>query len=259
MTPRTRPPRPAPPRALFEPLLPTRRAAAAAARAANRGTLRLFLDTASTLQWDAWAGSGLFYGYTTNPSILLRDGVRGCDVKTAAALWSAAQAVGAQELQVQAWGATSAKLIATGMALAGVDDRIVVKVPATRPGLEAAAKLKDAGVRVTLTAVYQPAQAVVGAAIGVDYIAPYLGRITDSGRDGIAEVAAMQATLENVDSRTRLLVASVRTAADVVALTNVGVNTFTLSPAAAQALVASADTDDAAAAFEDAAAQLGAE
>ena len=191
------------------------------------------------------------------------------------------------QLQIQAWGASSAKLLSTGLALAALDDRVVVKVPATRAGLEAAARLKDAGARVTLTAVYEPAQALVGAAVGCEYVAPYLGRITDGGekmggaggpfffvsvslnppfsplffpgRDGLAEVASMQAALESVGSATRLLVASIRSARDVVSLAAAGVTTFTLSPDVAAALVASSDTDAAASAFEDAAAQLGAE
>ena len=233
--------------------------AAAAARALNRGALRLYLDSASPLVWDAWAPTGMVYGLTTNPAILLKDGARGCDARTGAALWRAAKAAGARELQLQATGTSAARLLSTGLALAAIDDAaIVVKVPATRAGCEAAAKLKDAGARVTLTAIYTASQALVGAAIGVDYVAPYLGRINDSGRDGLAEVAAMQAALETFESSTRVLVASVRAPTDVVALAGAGVTTFTLSPDVLAAVVGHPSSDDAAAAFEEAAAQLGA-
>ena len=39
-------------------------------------SLRLFLDSADVGAWERWAEAGIFYGFTTNPSILRRDGVR---------------------------------------------------------------------------------------------------------------------------------------------------------------------------------------
>ena len=76
-----------------------------AAERGSRGKLQLYLDSASVQQWDRWAASRLFYGgsatsfcagyecmeylsavpasagFTTNPSILLRDQVPGCNLK----------------------------------------------------------------------------------------------------------------------------------------------------------------------------------
>jgi hypothetical protein len=46
-----------------------------------------------------------------------------------------------------------------------------------------------------LTAVYAPGQVLVAAAAGPPTSPPYLGRLNDAGRDGIAEVTAMQEVL----------------------------------------------------------------
>lgn len=43
--------------------------------------MRLYLDSADAAQWEAWAAAGLFYGITTNPTILKRDGVA-CTIKS---------------------------------------------------------------------------------------------------------------------------------------------------------------------------------
>ena len=60
--------------------------------------------------------------------------------------------LGAQELQLQAWGNTAGKLFSVGLDLAAIDAaRVVVKLPITAEGVEAAAYLKDRNVRVTLT------------------------------------------------------------------------------------------------------------
>jgi hypothetical protein len=59
--------------------------------------------------------------------------------------------LGAQEIQLQAWGATAGKLYSTALDLAAIDPRVVVKVPITQEGIEAANLLKANNVRVTMT------------------------------------------------------------------------------------------------------------
>ena len=68
------------------------------------------------------------------------------------ALWyTQAWSLGAKELQLQAWGSSAAKMYSVGLDLAGIDNRVVVKLPITDAGVEAAALLKKQGVLVTLT------------------------------------------------------------------------------------------------------------
>ena len=64
--------------------------------------------------------------------------------------------------------------------------------------------------------------------------------------------------VENLDARTRILVASIRDAEDIVVLATQGCNTFTVSPAVAASLFAEPGTAAAAEEFERAAAALGA-
>eukprot|EP00958_Prasinococcus_capsulatus_P009965 scaffold966_cov415-Prasinococcus_capsulatus_cf.AAC.28 len=45
-------------------------------RATPRAEMRLFLDSADAGAWSDYLPSGVFYGVTTNPLILQRDGVR---------------------------------------------------------------------------------------------------------------------------------------------------------------------------------------
>ena len=60
-----------------------------------------------------------------------------------------------------------------------------------RKGTRAAGARIDEGVRVCLTASYAREQALIAGAIGAEYIAPYLGRMTDAGKDGVEECEAM--------------------------------------------------------------------
>ncbi len=78
---------------------------------------------------------------------------------------------------IQTWGSSSIEMYDNGMYLSKLDrDRIVVKVPVTMKGAEVATRLMESGVRVCLTAGYDSTQALIAASLGVEYIAPYLGR-----------------------------------------------------------------------------------
>ena len=52
-------------------------------------------------------------------------------------------------------------------------------------------------------------------AVGAEYAAPYLGRMNDAGKDGLAQVSDMQNIVDKMGSQTRVLVASVRSADEV--------------------------------------------
>lgn len=218
--------------------------------------LRLFLDTANIDEWQTWLTTGLFYGVTTNPLLLERAGVS-CTVAALKPLVENALGLGVQEVQVQTWGETSQILFERGQALAAHHPAVVVKVPITQTGTTAAAQLIQSGVRVTLTGIYAAHQVLAGAALGADYVAPYLGRIHDSGRDGRQLVTQMQQMLNGVQSPTRLLTASIRDVADMVELAAAGVDTFTFSSAIAAQFFNVPATLTATADFERAATAMG--
>ena len=219
---------------------------------AARTGLRLFLDTADREAWARWLPTGLFHGVTTNPTILQRSNLR----STVATLTNVVREVLAypvQEVQAQCWGTHTEALVETGRALAAIDTRVVVKVPITEAGVRAVAILHGLGIRTTLTAVYAAHQALTAAAAGADYVAPYFGRINDSGRDGLAVMIAMRAILAGSGRPTRLLVASLRSADELAVLAAAGCDTFTFGPAVAEGLFADEQTAAASLAFEQAA------
>ncbi|MGB3789023.1 MAG: transaldolase family protein [Phormidesmis sp.] len=214
--------------------------------------LRFYLDTADVAAWKKWLPTGMFYGVTCNPLLLERAGVE-CAPPVLKALAQEAFALGMQEVHLQAWGDSVPALLNISNLLSSFDKRIVIKLPATKDGTMAAKMLIRSGIPVTLTAVYSVHQVLIAAAIGASYVAPYLGRIDDSGRDGFAEVATMQQALRGVKSTTRVLTASIRNVEDIPELAERGVDTFTFSGAIAQAFFDVPKTIEATADFERAA------
>ena len=217
----------------------------------NLPNLRLYLDTADVAAWKKWLPTGMFYGVTCNPLLLERAGVE-CAPPVLKGLAQEAFALGMKEVHLQAWGDSVPALLNIGNLLSSFDKRIVIKLPATKDGTMAAKMLIRSGIPVTLTAVYSVHQVLIAAAIGASYVAPYLGRIDDSGRDGFAEVAVMHEVLKGVRSTTRVLTASIRDIEDISALAERGADTFTFSDAIAQAFFDVPETIEATANFESA-------
>lgn len=191
--------------------------------------MKLYLDTADVEEARPLLATGLFSGVTTNPLILRRAGLGQSDVP---ALVERLTAAGASRVFVQTTTQTVADAVAEGREIVALGTHVVAKVPATRSGFTATRQLADAGVPVLVTAVYHARQALLAHAAGAWGIAPYVGRMTDANRDGMAQVRAMRQILDG--SGVRILAASIRSADVVSELAAVGVHSVTMSTAVAE-------------------------
>ena len=187
----------------------------------------LYLDSAELSELRACLPHPVIHGVTTNPTLLKRAGI-GRDALSA--LLQTAIELGAKQVQAQVTAARTDAMLEDAERLLRPFERgqLVVKIPATRDGLRAGAQLSARGVPVTYTAVYAAEQAHFAAQLGAAYAAPYLGRLQDSGIDGLALIAQMQSLVDG--SATRLLVASVRTRDAYLALLRIGVGAITIPP-----------------------------
>jgi transaldolase len=203
----------------------------------HRGSNRLFLDTAIVSEWKALMPLGIFHGITTNPTLLERAN-HDCTVSSVHSLiHEALSMIGCEEFMCQAWGSDAEEMYQIGMKLSEVDrKRVVIKVPITFEGTKAASKLINAGVRVCLTACYSSDQAIIAAGLGAEYLAPYLGRMNDAGKDGMEECKRMQDIVNGMGSSTRIIVASIRDVKSMGDLMSHGMDTFTFSPDVARDL-----------------------
>jgi TalC/MipB family fructose-6-phosphate aldolase len=211
--------------------------------------VRLYLDTADRSAAEPLLATGLFAGVTTNPTILQRASKGVADISE---IHRWARAAGAREIFFQAWGEDAATLRERGLRLRDLGDDVVVKLVASRAGATACADLSARGIPTLLTAVYSPVQALVADAAGATYIAPYLGKLQEVGRDGVAEIVALHEVLTATGSRTKVLLASIRDVDSMVTLARHGVDCFTMGTALADLLFADELTAQAVTTFEKA-------
>ena len=213
-------------------------------------SLHFYLDSADVGELAGVLPHPLVYGVTTNPTLLRRAGV---SIDRMPALLEQLGAWGARAVHVQVASADRDEMLRDAeraVALAG-PGFVAVKIPATREGFAAGSRLSASGVPVTYTAVYEPEQAAFAAMAGAAYAAPYLGRLADHGREALATIARMQALVERYGTGTRLLVASVRSRRDFLALLDIGVAAITVPPSLVPAVLDHAATQDAERAFLD--------
>ena len=191
--------------------------------------LRLYIDSANPDDWDTYLATGMFYGVTTNPKLLAKSGIE-FKIESLRKLAKTAFGLGAHEIHLQIWGSEPEEMLEVGRELAAIDKRVMVKVPIDITGILLANQLISEGANVTLTALHFAQQVLIAVSQGATYAAPYLGRMTESGLDGLSEVTTMGKIITEMNSPLRLLVASIRSSEDLVTLASRGLNTFTLLP-----------------------------
>lgn len=208
---------------------------------------RLYIDSAVPGEWQAAAHAALVRRATCNPLLMQAAGWP-VTLDTATELVRQAEAVGLEELHLQAWPSAPGDWLDVALRLAALSPRVVVKLPAVPDALRAAAVLKGRGTRVLITAISNPLHGLWAAEVGADFVAPYVGRLNESGRDAHALIDTLVA-LQNRQGPV-VLAASIRDLATLGRLVTQGVGAVTLRKALLDEALADEATLSAVAQFE---------
>ncbi|WP_413724356.1 fructose-6-phosphate aldolase [Sodalis sp. RH16] len=208
--------------------------------------MELYLDTANVAEVERLTRIFPLAGVTTNPSIVAASKVPLWEV-----LPRLREAVGKDgRLFAQVLGRDAATMVAQAKQLVARIPGIVVKVPVTSEGLAAIKLLTAGGITTLGTAVYSPAQGLLAALAGAEYIAPYVNRVDAQGGDGIKTVQELQALLHLHAPRCKVLAASFKTPRQALDCLLAGCEAITLPLDVAQQLISSPAVDAAIDKFE---------
>jgi transaldolase len=130
-----------------------------------------------------------------------------------------------------------------GVRLSQMADNAVVKVPMTPDGLTAGKRLVADGIRINVTLVFSPAQAILAAEIGAYIVSPFLGRIDDVASDGMEALRKICDIYEVQGYETNVLAASLRHPMHVVESALAGADIATMPFAVFKQLVKHPLTD----------------
>ena len=183
--------------------------------------MKFFVDTASVEEIEKLVPLGIVDGVTTNPSLLAKEG--GDPQQILKAICQLVKGpVSAEVVATDADG-----MIGEGRQLATIDEHIVVKVPFGQEGVKACGILSKEGIRVNVTLVFSPTQALLAAKAGATFVSPFVGRLDDIATSGMELISQIVDIYDNYEFTTEVLVASVRGPMHIAEAAQMGVDICT--------------------------------
>ena len=172
--------------------------------------MKFFIDTANVKEIREAVTIGFVDGVTTNPSLIAREGRDFKQViEEICSLVDGPISAEAVSLEAE-------KMVTEGTELAKIHKNVVVKLPMTKEGLKATKVLAGQGIRVNMTLVFSPSQALLAAKVGAAYVSPFVGRLDDISHYGMDLVSQVMEIYDNYGYATEVIVASVRNPLHVV-------------------------------------------
>ena len=192
--------------------------------------MKLFLDTGNIKEIETYCAIGIIDGVTTNPSLMAKE--PGDPREITKRICQIVQGpVSAEVLATDADG-----MIREGRELSTIDPHVVIKVPFGKAGVRACKTLRAEGIRVNVTLVFSPAQALLAAKAGATFVSPFVGRLDDIATDGMELIREIVEIYRNYGYKTEVLVASVRHPMHVVAAARMGADICTCPASVVEAM-----------------------
>jgi transaldolase len=187
--------------------------------------MKFFVDTANLAQIKEANDLGILDGVTTNPSLMAKEGIKGAAAINQHYLTICEMVQG--DISAEVLSTDFATMVEEGKKLAAIHPNIVVKVPMIKDGVKAIKWFTDNGIRTNCTLVFSAGQAILAAKAGASYVSPFIGRIDDSGWDGMELIAQIRQIYDVQAFKTEILAASIRNGLHIVKAAELGADVCT--------------------------------
>lgn len=187
--------------------------------------MKFFIDTANLAQIKEAKELGILDGVTTNPTLMAKEGIKGEEAiahhyKTICELVEG-------DISAEVLSTDFATIVEEGKKLAAIHPNIVVKVPMIKDGVKAIKWFADNGIRTNCTLIFSAGQAILAAKAGASYVSPFIGRIDDSGWDGVQLIEQIANIFAIQQIKTEVLAASIRNANHIIQCAEAGADVCT--------------------------------
>lgn len=186
--------------------------------------MRFFLDTADLEEIRNAQSLGVLDGVTTNPSLMAKAGVADFERH----YQTICEIVEEGDVSAEVISTEYSGIVREGKHLAKLHDNIVVKIPLIPEGVKAIKTLSEEGIRINTTLIFSAPQALLAAKAGAAYVSPFVGRIDDTGHDGMALIEDIRTIFDNYGFPTEILAASIRHPQHIVQAALAGAEVATL-------------------------------
>ena len=192
--------------------------------------MEIFIDSASISEIEKWLEMGVIDGVTTNPSIMLKDGV----YNTEAGAKEIAALVHPRPVSVEVTTNDLDEMLAQAQTFASWAPNIVIKIPQiTQDGIPCYGvirQLENEGIKVNATVALSLGQVILAAKAGATYISIFAGRVADEGGDAPQLIGMAVDWLERWKYKSKIIVGSIRGAIDIQQAAIAGAHIITIPP-----------------------------
>ena len=192
--------------------------------------MEIFADTADLKEIQTWLDYGVIDGVTTNPSILLANGVY--QVREGAV--AIAKLLKDKPVSVEVVTDDRGAMYEHAIEMASWASNIAVKIPIIttqgEPCLGVISALTKAGVNVNATACLSFNQAMLAAKAGATYVSIFAGRVSDEGADASQVIRNTAEWLKRWNLPSKLIVGSIRETSNVQEAALAGAHIVTVPP-----------------------------
>jgi len=208
--------------------------------------MKIFLDSADTKVLHDGYLTGLIDGITTNPTLIRKSG------RDPEAVYQELKDIGYSDISMEVVG-DSGDMYEEGKRLySKFGECATIKVPCTPDGLFACRELSKQLIKVNVTLIFSPSQAILAAKAGAKYVSPFVGRVDDNSFGGLCLIK----DISNVYMKqgwydTDILAASIRNVRDVGRAFEYGANICTIPPSVFEKMYNHVLTDQGLAQFDE--------
>jgi transaldolase len=192
--------------------------------------VEIFLDSKNLDEIKKWMQEGVVDGVTTNPSIMLKDGIQDLESCTR----QICNALGERPVSVEVTTNDPEEMIQQARTFATWCPNIVIKIPIVNQdgvsSLSVINRLTSQNIAVNATAILSFNQALLAAKAGATYISIFAGRIADEGNDPAITIRNVRTWLDMWGYTAKIIVGSIRGVVDVQSAALAGAHIVTIPP-----------------------------
>lgn len=198
--------------------------------------MAIFLDTGKLDEIERFHRMGIIRGVTTNPTILLKDGVTGGMEGVKARCVEIARLIDPLPLSVEVTSNDRDEMLRQALEFARWAPNVNVKITIHGPcgeldNLEVVHELEgEHDVRVNVTAMMSAQQAFLAAMAGATYVSIFGGRVANMGYNPVEEITRLRGLLDDFGLASRIIVGSTREVLNVVEWLSAGAHIVTVVP-----------------------------
>jgi transaldolase len=198
--------------------------------------MAIFLDTSKINEIEKYHRMGILRGVTTNPTIMLKDGITGGLEGIKQQTVRIARMIAPYPVSVEVTTNDPVEMTRQAREFARWADNVVVKITIHGPNgeldnLEVVHDLEiKHSVRVNVTAMMSAQQCLLAAMAGASYVSIFGGRVNNMGYNVSDEIVKLRKVLDAQSLKAKIIVGSTREVLNIIEWLEAGAHIVTTVP-----------------------------